>query len=77
MMMTSYLLSRLFSAVLVIFGVILVVFLLIHMVPGDPVEVMLGESPSTVDRELLRHSLGLDLPIHTQFFQYFCILLIV
>jgi peptide/nickel transport system permease protein len=46
------------------------VFLLIHLVPGDPVEVMLGESASPADRELLRHSLGLDKPIFTQFIDY-------
>ncbi|MFK5893545.1 MAG: ABC transporter permease [Pseudomonadota bacterium] len=68
--MLQYLLSRLFSALLVIFGVAVMVFLLIHLVPGDPVEVMLGESASPVDRELLRQSLGLDQPIFTQFVNY-------
>lgn len=40
------------------------------MVPGDPVEVMLGDTASSVDREQLRHSLGLDLPIFEQFTRY-------
>jgi peptide/nickel transport system permease protein len=66
----QYLLSRLFSAIVVIFGVTVMVFLLIHLVPGDPVEVMLGESASPVDRELLRQSLGLDKPIFVQFINY-------
>lgn len=68
--MFRYLLSRLFSALIVIIGVTLMVFLLIHLVPGDPVEVMLGESASPADRELLRHSLGLDKPVSVQFFDY-------
>jgi len=54
----------------VIFGVLLLTFLLIHLVPGDPVEVMLGESASTADRDLLRADLGLNQPIVTQFSSY-------
>lgn len=68
--MLNYILSRLFSALIVIFGVVLIVFLLIHMVPGDPVEVMLGESASAADREMLRHSLGLDQPLWQQFYHF-------
>jgi peptide/nickel transport system permease protein len=66
----SLLLSRLASAVVVIFGVLCLVFFLIHLVPGDPVEVMLGESARAADREALRHSLGLDQPLLTQFVYY-------
>lgn len=62
--------SRLASAVIVIFGVLCLVFFLIHLVPGDPVEVMLGESARPADREALRHSLGLDQPLTKQFGQY-------
>lgn len=64
--MSSYLLARLHSAVWVIFGVVTLVFLLIHWVPGDPVEVMLGESGAAADREALRHALGLDQPLWAQ-----------
>jgi len=45
------------------------------MVPGDPVEVMLGDTANVVDRQQLRHSLGLDLPLYQQFIQYFSSLL--
>jgi peptide/nickel transport system permease protein len=62
--------SRLASAAVVIFGVLCLVFFLIHLVPGDPVEVMLGESARPADREALRASLGLDQPLLTQFSQY-------
>ena len=68
--MPAYLLSRLFTAIWVIFGVASLVFFLIHWIPGDPVEVMLGESASMADREALRHSLGLDLPLLQQWWIY-------
>lgn len=68
--MLAYILQRMAGAVLVIFGVVSIVFLLIHMIPGDPVEIMLGESASTADREALRASLGLDQPVRVQFQQY-------
>ena len=54
----------------VIFGVLLLTFLLIHAVPGDPVEVMLGESASMADRQALRADLGLNQPLIKQFGQY-------
>ncbi len=53
-----------------IFGVLLLTFLLVHSIPGDPVEVMLGESAASADREVLRQNLGLDEPLPIQFFQY-------
>ena len=54
----------------VIFGVLLLTFLLIHAVPGDPVEVMLGESASVADRQALRADLGLNQPLIQQFGHY-------
>jgi peptide/nickel transport system permease protein len=68
--MLSYLTQRLAGALLVVFGVISIVFLLIHLIPGDPVEIMLGETASTADRESLRVALGLDQPVMLQFTQY-------
>ena len=68
--MLNYILSRILSALIVILGVVFIVFMLIHMVPGDPVEVMLGESATSIDREALRHSLGLDQPLWQQFFHF-------
>jgi len=69
--MLSFIISRLLSAVFVIFGVSCLVFFLIHLVPGDPVEVMLGESSQPADREALRAALGLDQPILVQLVNYF------
>ena len=68
--MLTFILQRLLSALLVILGVISIVFLLIHLIPGDPVEIMLGESATTADREALRVALGLNLPIGLQFQNY-------
>ncbi len=63
-------LKHLISFATVIFGVLLLTFLLIHAVPGDPVEVMLGESASMADRQALRADLGLNQPLIQQFGQY-------
>ena len=68
--MLNYLGARLFTALIVVFGVMTIVFMLIHIVPGDPVEVMLGESAQAVDREALRETLGLNLPLSTQWVNY-------
>jgi len=64
------LIKRLTSFFIVIFGVLLLTFLLIHLVPGDPVEVMLGESASSADRDALRSELGLNQPLFQQFGAY-------
>ncbi len=68
--MLNYLGARLFTALIVVFGVMTIVFTLIHIVPGDPVEVMLGESAQAADREALREALGLNLPLLTQWVNY-------
>ncbi len=65
-----FLLKKLSSFATVIFGVLLLTFLLIHLVPGDPVEVMLGESASIADRETLRAELGLNQSLIQQFGRY-------
>ncbi len=65
-----FLIKKLSSLATVVFGVLLLTFLLIHLVPGDPVEVMLGESANMADREALRADLGLDKPLIQQFGSY-------
>ena len=65
-----FLIKKLLSFASVIFGVLLLTFLLIHAVPGDPVDVMLGESASVADRQSLRADLGLNQPLITQFGSY-------
>jgi peptide/nickel transport system permease protein len=53
-----------------LFGALTVVFFLVHLVPGDPVDVMLGETASNMDKEILRHELGLDRPLSTQYIRF-------
>lgn len=62
--------KRLVGVLPVVFGVLLLTFLLVHLVPGDPVEVMLGESATSADRNALRAELGLDKPLPLQFADY-------
>jgi ABC-type dipeptide/oligopeptide/nickel transport system permease component len=62
--------KRLSTLLPVIAGVLCLTFALLHMVPGDPVDVMLGESASAADRQLLKAQLGLDQPLYVQFGQY-------
>ncbi len=68
--MGGFLLSRLAGALVVMLGVVCLVFLLLHLIPGDPVEMMLGESARPADREALRSALGLDRPLPLQLAQY-------
>lgn len=65
-----FLFNRLFGFLTVVLGVLVLTFLLIHLVPGDPVEVMLGESATQTDRAALRADLGLDQPLIQQFGTY-------
>ena len=69
--MLTFLLPRIISTVIVVLGVACLVFLLIHLIPGDPVDVMLGETATPADKAALRESLGLHLPIQEQVAQYF------
>ena len=54
----------------VLWLVVSVVFLLIHLVPGDPIQAMLGEGAAAADLQAARHAYGLDLPLHTQYLRY-------
>jgi ABC-type dipeptide/oligopeptide/nickel transport system permease component len=54
----------------VVWLVVSLVFLLIHLVPGDPIQLMLGEGASPADITTLRHQSALDLPLHTQYLRY-------
>ncbi len=69
--MFKFMLSRILSAVFIILGVSCLVFILIHLIPGDPIDVMLGETAHPTDKEALRRALGLDLPVHIQLLNYF------
>ena len=62
--------KRFFTTLPVLWLVVTVVFLLIHIVPGDPIVQMLGEGASASDIVALRHAYGLDAPLSQQYFHY-------
>ena len=65
--MGRYLLRRLLHLGPVLLGVSLIVFLVLHLTPGDPAEVMLGSQATQEDLTRLRAQLGLDRPLHVQY----------
>lgn len=68
--MIKYLMRRLVSIVPVALGVATLTFAIIHLVPGDPVVAMLGDTAAPADIEGMRHQLGLDRPLLTQYATY-------
>src|SRR5947208_10219347 len=62
-----FLVRRLLLTIPVLLGVATLVFSLIHLVPGDPVQAMLGDSASPQDIVDLRGRLGLDRPLLVQY----------
>src|SRR6266481_1777792 len=68
--MLRYLANRVLYTLPVIWLVVSLVFLLIHLVPGDPIAQMLGEGAPAADLQAARHAYGLDLPLGQQYFNY-------
>ncbi len=66
----AYMMRRLLWTLPIMLGVLTLVFFLIHMIPGDPVELMLGEYALPADRELMREQLGLNRPVALQYAEY-------
>lgn len=66
----NYLLRRLAVTLPTILGVVTLVFALIHWTPGDPVDVMLGESATPAARDEMRAALGLDRPVASQYLAF-------
>jgi peptide/nickel transport system permease protein len=67
---TSYLIKRVLALVPVLGVVAVVVFLLIHLTPGDPAAVILGPEASEADVQALRAQLGLNDPLYVQFLRW-------
>jgi peptide/nickel transport system permease protein len=59
--------NRILFSIPVIIGVSLLVFLMLHALPGDPVEIMMGNSASADAAARVRHQLGLDRPLYIQY----------
>ena len=68
--MLGFVARRLLLLVPTVFGVVTLVFFFVHMIPGDPVEVMLGETAQSADKEALRHQLGLNDPLPKQYLDF-------
>ncbi len=68
--MTRYIFFRLLLALPALWLIVTMVFMLAHIVPGDPVQQMLGEGARAEDIQQLRHTLGLDLPVPVQYGRY-------
>lgn len=70
--MTHYLIRRIFAAIVTIFVTTIAVSMLIHLVPGDPVQIMYAQSQGTTPEQLeeVRRSLGLDRPLVEQYVMY-------
>jgi ABC-type dipeptide/oligopeptide/nickel transport system permease component len=65
-----YFLTRILYTLPVVWLVVSLVFLLIHLVPGDPILQMLGEGVPAADLQAARHAYGLDLPLSQQYLNY-------
>jgi peptide/nickel transport system permease protein len=65
--MKPYIFKRFLLMVPTLLGALTVVFFFTHLLPGDPVELMLGETASPFDKEALRRELGLDQPLPIQY----------
>ena len=68
--MRRYLLRRLLLLIPVLWGVATLVFAVTNILPGDPVDLMLGETARPAQREVLRKALGLDRPLSVQYMDY-------
>src|SRR3954469_11514814 len=66
-MNVSYILQRLLLAIVVIWGVTFVVFMIVHIVPGDPARVILGAYASNAAVAAIRERLGLNAPFLVQY----------
>jgi len=68
--MLRYTATRLLYMLPVVWLVVSIVFLLIHLVPGDPIQQMLGEGATSADLQAVRRAYGLDVPLAQQYLNY-------
>src|SRR6185503_17132320 len=69
--MTAYLVRRVLAVIPVMIVVVTIVFLLIHLIPGDPVAVILGPDATPAQMEATRTQLGIDRPLHEQLISFY------
>ncbi|MFB9055340.1 ABC transporter permease [Mariniflexile ostreae] len=68
--MISYLLNKMYYALLTLFGVVTVIFFLFNVLPGDPAQMMLGQNEDSAQLAIVKQKYGFDKPITTQYFYY-------
>jgi peptide/nickel transport system permease protein len=68
--MPAYILRRLIQAALILLGISIISFALIHLLPADPARMVAGRTASAQQVENVRHQLGLDQPIYVQYVRY-------
>ena len=68
--MINYIIKRLLALIPILIGVAIIVFLIVHLIPGDPAQTMLGERASDEALEKLREDMGLNDPLPVQFWRY-------
>ncbi|HHT73941.1 MAG TPA: ABC transporter permease [Firmicutes bacterium] len=68
--MSGYIIRRLLLVIPVLIGISIFVFLIMHLTPGDPARLMLGESAPADQLEALREELGLNDPLPVQYFNW-------
>jgi|YelNatPaOPRAMG01_1025707.scaffolds.fasta_scaffold00315_14 peptide/nickel transport system permease protein len=68
--MINYIIRRLFLTIPTIIGIITITFLLMYVVPGDPVRILMGQRGDPATIAMIRKEMGLDDPIMTQYFRF-------
>jgi peptide/nickel transport system permease protein len=66
----NYLLNKIFYALLTLFGVVTVIFLLFNVLPGDPAQMMLGQNEDSKQLAIVKQKYGFDQPLGTQYLYY-------
>ena len=70
MTLGEYVVRRLLQMIPVVFGVTVLVFFMIHLVPGDPARTILGNQATPARVALVRHAWGLDKPVYVQYWKF-------
>lgn len=69
--MFKFVFKRILMVIPTFIAITLITFALVHFIPGDPVEIMMGERGLTAEvHQQMMHQLGLDLPLYQQYFHY-------
>ena len=68
--MLRFIAKRILWMIPLLLGVTLIVFLILHLTPGDPAALILGDAADQQTIELLRHEMGLDRPLMVQYFDF-------